>query len=107
MKYFTFLPFISNSTFNQAKLKRLLQLLWLDAANNMSKWYTADYDKNWIIGFLVPGNIVYDYMYVINKERKPTKKEVIEIIKALPYEYKYEMDEDDNEENRVNVILLQ
>ena len=82
-------------------------MLWLDAANNMSKWCTAEYDKNWTLGFLVPGNIIYDYMYVRNKKRKPTKKEVIEIINALPYKYSYDMDEDDEDENKVNVILAQ
>jgi hypothetical protein len=107
MKYITFLPFISNSTFNKAKLTLLTSKLYLDAVNYMGKWFTVKYDNDWTIGFLSPGNIVYDYMYVQHKKRKPTRKEVVEVIDVLPYKYKYELDEDDEEENKVNVILAQ
>lgn len=107
MKYFTFLPFISSFTFNKTKLQPMLRELWLDAANYMGKWITVEYDKNWTFGFLIPGNIVYDYMSIQHKKRKPTKQEVVEVINALPYKYQYDMDEDDEEENKVNVILRQ
>ncbi len=107
MKYFSFLPFISNYMFNKTKLALLMSKLYLDAANYMGKWFTVNYNDEWTFGFLIPGNIIFDYLYVQNKKRKPTKNEVIAVVKALPYKYQYDMDEDDYEENKVNVILRQ
>jgi hypothetical protein len=94
MKYKNFLPFISNSTFDFAKLKTLLYKLWIDASMYMEKEYIVSYEEYWKIGFKISGSTVDDYVWLEHKDRIPTANELEEVTKAMKEvamcEYRYD-----------------
>jgi len=112
MKYKTFLPFISNSTFDFTELKTLLYRLWIDAAAYMEKECIVSYGEYWKIGFIISGSTVDDYIWLEHKNRIPTENELKEITRAMKEvamcEYRYDEKRfytDEEHNNRLCAVM--
>lgn len=89
--YKTYLPIITNSTFNKGRLTKLLQKLWIDAVMSPENWFTVEYDS-WTIGFLSSGSTVLEYIYLENKNFLPSIKQLEEVISYFKDKYEYNKD---------------
>ena len=83
MKYKTFLPFISNSSFDAEKLSKLLWDLYVEASMKMDEECTRKYDEYWTVGYKLGGSLPIDAVWLENNQRIPEKKELEQIINAL------------------------